>query len=64
MGFALETNTLSLEMNGFGTGDEHFSAGDEHFSAADELIENACSNFSHTHTKLATSDFQAKLMST
>ena len=46
MGFTLVTNT-------FGSGDEHFSAGDEQFSAGDERVENARSNFSHTHTQLA-----------
>ena len=34
---------LALEMNTFRAGDEHFGPGDEH-------IENARSNFNHTHT--------------
>ena len=44
---------LTLEANAFCAGDEHFSAGDQH-------IENTRSSFSHTHTQLATSDFQAE----
>ena len=30
-------------------GDKHFS-GDEHFGDGDERVENALSNFNHTHT--------------
>ena len=37
-------------MNTFGTGDNTFRAEDEHFSAGGKCAENACSNFSHTHT--------------
>ena len=37
---------MVLERNIFGARDEHFSAGDEH-------VENVHSNFSHTHTQLA-----------
>ena len=51
---------LALETNVFHAGDEHFSAGDEH-------VENARLGFSqtqtHTHTQLATSDFQVEFMS-
>ena len=36
-------------MNTFDTGDNMFRAGDEHFSAEKERVQNACSNFSHTH---------------
>ena len=54
--FCLEPNTLVLETDAF-------CAGDKHFSAGDERVENECSNFSHTHTQLATSDYQTKLMS-
>ena len=51
----LRQTLLALETHAFCAGDEHFSAGDEH-------IENVHSNFSHTQTQLATSDFQTELM--
>ena len=41
---------IVLETNTFGDGDERVHPGDEHFIAGDERIENAYSNFSHTHT--------------
>ena len=61
---------ITLQTNRFIAGNQHFlalemnafHAGDEHFSAGDERVENACSSFSHTHThtQLATYDFQAE----
>ena len=38
-------------------------AGDKHFNAGDKRVENACSKFSHTHTQIATIDFQTELLS-
>ena len=46
---------LALEMNAF-------HAGDEHLSTRDARVENAGSSFSHTHTQLATSNFQGEIM--
>ena len=39
-----------LETNTFGTGKNAFCASDKHFSAGNERVENARSNFTHTHT--------------
>ena len=39
----LEVNSLALELN-------EFCAGDKPFSARDKHVENARSNFSHTHS--------------
>ena len=53
------------------TRDEHFRCGGRTrcalvtnaLSAGDESVENELSNFSHTYTALATSDFQTELIS-
>ena len=37
-----------------------FHAGDEQFSTEDECVKNTSSSFSHTHTQLATRNFQTK----
>ena len=41
---------IVLEMNTFDVGTNTFCTSDKLFSAGDEPIENAHSNFSHTHT--------------
>ena len=45
-----EWTLLALGQIFFGAGDERICAGDKHFGAGDEYVENARSNFSHTHT--------------
>ena len=49
--FLLELSTFVLDMNEFRSRNEHLSAGDQQ-------VENVRSNFSHTHTQLASSDLQ------
>ena len=49
-------------MDVFCAGDELVHTGDKPLGAGDDHFENAHLNFSHTHTQLATSDFQIGVM--